>query len=154
MPEGTIPDPRMNPIGERAFGTVINDEDGHHYVYIKEDSTDEKTASRYFVGGTKVNVGAILPAFLVIPKTVTPAEYKDMKFVDGYPKDDPERFDALAAELEQGLGENFELVRGLGNKAVLFDIIEVTSISETIDQKIIRKLNKEAEKILKEQRKG
>jgi hypothetical protein len=38
IPEpGTIPDPRMNPVGERALGTAFNHLDGYYYYYIKDE---------------------------------------------------------------------------------------------------------------------
>ena len=64
---GTVRDPRMNPVGERTFGTVFSHEDSHSYVYIKTDNNDPN-GSRYFTSGTRVDMDDIYPAFLVIPK--------------------------------------------------------------------------------------
>ena len=59
-----IPDPKMNPTGERAYGIVSNEENGHYDIYIKRDANNS-TDSRYLPAGTRVKVGNVWPAFLL-----------------------------------------------------------------------------------------
>jgi len=59
-----IPDPKMNPRGERTYGIVSNEDNGHYDIYIKRDTNDSKD-SRYLPAGTRVQVGNVWPAFLL-----------------------------------------------------------------------------------------
>ena len=71
-----IPDPKMNPTGERTYGIVSNEDDGHYNIYIKID-TNQATDSRYLPAGTKVNVGNLHPALLLKFKN-------ELEFLDDY----------------------------------------------------------------------
>lgn len=144
----SIPDPRMNPNGERAYGTVINDQDGHYYVYIK-DNSDDDTSSRFFTGGSQVDVSNISPAFLVVPEQPL-SNYDSVTFKDGYPEN-PGDFDNMSNKIEKALKDTgLKLLKGIGEKAVIIDIIKVDGLSEEPNQKVIKELNKAAKKILKD----
>jgi hypothetical protein len=71
-----IPDPKMNPSGERTYGIVSNEDDGHYDIYIKKD-TNQPTDSRFLPAGTKVNIGNLHPAFLLKFKN-------ELEFLDDY----------------------------------------------------------------------
>jgi hypothetical protein len=151
----SIPDPRMNPEGERAFGTVINDKEGHHYVYIKKETDDITTSSRFFTAGTQVDVDKITPAFLIVPD-LSDEELNEYQYLDFDEKTNLlEKLENIANKLNECLSEcsnipvKVNLVHGFDKKPVIFDLIDVIGISSNVDQKVIKKLNKEAEKILK-----
>jgi hypothetical protein len=153
MPD--IPDPRMNPNGERAFGTVIHDKDGHHYVYIKTVTEDIETSSRYFTGSSQVDVGNVYPAFLVVPEL-------DEEEIETYQNLDFDEKHALISKLNNIADELKNCIKSCGNipvevkvaddfndKPVIFDLIEVKRLTQTVNQKIIKELNKEAKRLLK-----
>lgn len=154
MPD--LPDPRMNPNGERAFGTVIHDKDGHHYVYIKTVTDDINTSSRYFTGSTQVAVGDVYPAFLVVPK-LNPDEiesYQNLDF-DERPKHALlQKLTNIAYELKscikncEGLSTELTVQDDWNGEPVIFDLINVVGLSTALNQKIIKDLNKEAKRLL------
>lgn len=150
MPD--IPDPRMNPVGERAFGSLYNDADGHQYVYIKTDNGDVEQSSRYYTAGTQVKVGKISPAFLVVP-TDDIQNYDKIEFENGSPKESAE-LDQMVRELENCLREcsKFKIVTGFNEKTVIFDLIEIKGLAD-VNQKVRKELNKAAKIILKDKTK-
>jgi len=155
MPD--LPDPRMNPNGERAFGTIIHNKDGHHYVYIKTVTEDINTSSRYFTGSTQVEVGDVYPAFLVVPHLEQHeiATYQNLDF-DERPKHALlQKLTNIAYELkacinsgEGGLSTKLTVQDDWNGDPVIFDLIKVVGLSADLDQKIIKDLNKEAKKLL------
>jgi len=160
MPEpGTIPDPRMNPIGERAFGTAFNHLDGHYYYYIKgKNDLDPNLGSRYLAAGTLVELEKVYPAFLVVPR-LSSKEIKTYRSLDfDKPIIDPikEKEELELKTKLQNLGQ--ALVNCINNSEELkskvdveidwkkvpaiVDLIEVTQMSPAPDQKVMKKVNK------------
>lgn len=79
-----IPDPKMNPSGERAYGIVSDEDNGHYDIYIKEDYGLPQD-SRYLPTGSKVRIGDIWPAFLVTFKNKKELldDYENAKYKNG-----------------------------------------------------------------------
>ena len=158
MPEpGTIPDPRMNPVGERAFGTAFNHLDGHYYYYIKgKNDQDSKLGSRYLSAGTLVELDNVYPAFLVVPRLIS-REIKTYRFLDFDKPDSELNKDELELktkllDLGKAIMDCISKSEELKSKVdveinwkkapVIVDLIEVTKMSPSPDQKVMKKVNK------------
>lgn len=150
---GTIKDPRMNPVGERDFGTVFDHDDSHAYVYIKTNKNDP-TGSRYFTCGTRVAIDEIYPAFLVIPK-LTNQQLKDYQELDFNDRSElkKELIDK-GRQLEKALvkcelGDMMSVQGSWEDIPVIFDLVNVRKIKKDIKaQPVIDELNKKAFEIL------
>ena len=157
MPEpGTIPDPRMNPIGERPFGTAFNHVDGHYYYYIKgKNDQDPKLGSRYLAAGTLVELDNVYPSFLVVPR-LNPKEITTYRFLDFDKPDSELNKDELALKTKlQDIGN--ALMNCIINSAdlkskvdveidwkkapAIVDLIEVTKMNPP-EQKVMKQVNK------------
>jgi len=158
MPEpGTIPDPRMNPVGERPFGTAFNHLDGHYYYYIKgKNDLDPQLGSRYLSAGTLVELDNVYPAFLVVPR-LSSKEIKTYRFLDfdkadiNLSKDELElktKLLDLGKAIMDCISKSEELKSSVDveidwKKApAIIDLIEVNKVSTAPDQKVMKKVNK------------
>lgn len=155
---GTIQDPRMNPSGERTFGTVFNHDDSHSYVFIKTDDDDPNTytGSRFFTAGTRVELRDVRPAFLVVPRLNNQQlnQYQELDFNDN-------SNDLLSLILNYGQQLKEALVKceidgmvsvqdSWNGTPVIFDLIDIRKAIDTpVKQPIMDELNKKAKEKLK-----
>lgn len=152
---GTISDPRMNPSGERAFGFVAKDEDGHQYTYLKTLGDESTLGSRFFTAGTKVNLGKVYPVYIVIPDLSAEEidEYQEMNFNDNTPLKN--KLAQGAMELNSCISEckNGSIPLSLAfdwkQEPVVYDFIEVPDMSKSPKQDVLTRINEFLKSILK-----
>ncbi|HLF35770.1 MAG TPA: hypothetical protein VI583_16120 [Cyclobacteriaceae bacterium] len=78
-----IQDPKVNPVGERQYGVLLNEADGHYYDYVKKTNAVRELLAQY-----KIDIGQKFPAYLVIPK-LSPKELNDYQNLDFNALSDP-----------------------------------------------------------------
>jgi hypothetical protein len=128
---GSIPDPRMNPNGEKSFGFAFRYKDGHYYVYIKgkSDPGNSDTDSRYFSAGTQVLLGKEIKQSLLIVSTKGNT-IDTSKVVD----------------INEYLQSHDMTIKPDWNgDPVVFELIEVEGLNPEITQDVVKKCNQAAQ---------